>query len=380
MIQNLQLFLIYLAEFVILLIFLLLTYNKSRKQNLPIRSFILNLLFGFLYFSGELFYQLNIIQTDYGKMMFKSFILFLSSIQIIWVFIFIEELNRPNPHNLHNSIVIALFVIQIFGYWVRVIIFKFSENDSLLNRILLLIGRFGYNSLAIFVYFLGVITYFQLFNYTRERKGFVLFIAVILILIGYFITFSIDIIRFFMNILTPKLEIVKIIGDILPIVGLMAFIFIYFLNLKYIFRIPHNHYFLLVSDKYSGSIIFSKQFEVKNKEIEIKSDIFSGMLFAINQIYSNIFKSSFSIKEIASDDISILIKNGEDVSALIVTDRISSILEKGLSKFVREFEKKFGELIRMDGTNLSNFRDGIIILNNIFPFLVEKKNQNSFKS
>ncbi|MHA2002026.1 MAG: hypothetical protein ACTSVU_08050 [Promethearchaeota archaeon] len=181
-----------------------------------------------------------------------------------------------------------------------------------------------------------------------------------------------DIVRIYNPNLPAYLQLIKNVGDMSPIVGILIFIIVYSTNIGYIYRIPFDKYLLLVSHKKSGLTLTQMEFQTKNHQINIKGNTFSSLITAIKHVYAIEFNSNSGIQQIDSNSVSILIENGEYISVLLVADKISHILNRGLKKFVKEYEEKFANELKSPNNIFPEISEGNKIFLEIFPFLKEK--------
>lgn len=297
--------------------------------------------------------------------------------QTIAYFLFLESIIRKIVSRIRFAIVFVSFSIQIFGQW-TVYGFMINNLDHLpLFRVISLFGKLGYDVIQVFVYgFCGIPTYQKMYTYTKEKKAKLLLYAQYILLIGAIIPSIIGIYKIFYD-LNPTIITIKIIGDSLPIVGIFLFLFVNLSDLSFLYQVPYDHYFLIVSIKNNGLVVMNMKFENKRTNIKIGENLISGMISALNAVYKSIFKSKTNFSEIVSDDISMVFETGQYVSAMIGADQISGIIKSGLKQFILDFEKQYAQKLSIHPNYVGELQDGKKIFNKIFPFLVEQKSMTN---
>ena len=372
-----QVFFPNLIIFVLIVIFLLISLRKSRLQKRSIRIFIFNLIFGLVYCLFVIIYGLNIFQTNIENLIIKNIYLTFSGLQVIFFFLFIEDIVHFQKYLMMNLILWTLFIIQNLGYWLYLIFYDICQTNINMHNGFLLMGRIGYNFLAIFVYgFVCFPSYLKMYRSTRETRCLLLVFSLFIMFLGYVMTAFADITRIYNPNVPVYLQLIKDVGDMSPIVGILIFIIVYSTNIGYIYRIPFDKYLLLVSHKKSGLTLTQMEFQTKNHQINIKGNTFSSLITAIKHVYSIEFHSNSGIRQIDCNGVSILIENGEYISVLLVADKISHILSKGLKKFVKEYEEKFVNELKSPNCIFPEINEGNKIFLDIFPFLKEKIESN----
>jgi hypothetical protein len=258
----------------------------------------------------------------------------------------------------------GLLIIQNMSLWLMVWFASFSPTAV---ENLWLLADFGYNNLAIFAYWIiGIPTYYRLYRYTKEKKAIGFIIGLILAGSGYIVNSLIDYIGFFTTLPT-WLDDIGILGDVFPLTGLIIFLITYIFDVDYIYRLPHDHYMLMVTYK-SGVAIHSVQFETERK-VKIEENLFSGFISSLTFVFDNILQSPSPIDTISSKDASILLRSGEKIIVIVLTKQPTSILARALDRYIHRFEKRFKEELKEESTEVSKFQDAKEIISQIFPFL-----------
>ncbi|WP_371802507.1 hypothetical protein [Candidatus Lokiarchaeum ossiferum] len=361
------------AGFVLITLIIFFTIQKSNIHRSPIKYFLLNMIFGWLYAVVVIIYSFNLFDSESVQKIFQISYLMLISMQTIAYFLFLESIMRKIVSRIRFAIVFVSFSIQILGQW---IVFGFMINNLVhlpLFRMISLFGKLGYDVIQIFVYgFCGIPTYQKMYTYTKERKAKLLLYAQYILLIGAIIPSVIGIYKIYHS-LNPVLVTIKIIGDSLPIVGIFLFFFVNLSDLSFLYQVPYDHYFLIVSIKNNGLVVLNMKFENKRTNVKIGENLISGMVSALNAVYKSIFNSTSNFSEIVSDDISMVFETGQYVNAMIGADQISGIVKSGLKQFVLDFENHYADILSTHPNYVGEFQDGKQMVKKIFPFLIEQK-------
>lgn len=362
---------------IILAVLIAIFIYHSVNQKRPVYYFLTTLILAFI--STVLVAVAWIIFEDgtLEMQIMRSLYLSISGLQICVFFMFLENSQRVKISTWRLVVCVGLLMFQIIGLWALVGFYGNYQIYDVYYTTFWMIAKTAFNSLAIFVYGVcAVPVYYQMFKYTKERKSLVMLISVVIMTIGYIFSFIIDIIDSLRD-LTQFWSILKIFADNLPILGLFLVVIVYALDIKFIYRLPFNHYFLMVFYK-TGVPLFSIPFKTKGKKMELNEGIFSGLMSALNTVYSSLLISAEPIEEIRSKGITLFAENGKYISAIVASDQVSRVLFRGMRQFVQEFERKFQqELIRME-SDRDYFTNGGTIFQRIFPFLIPEFKKPSY--
>jgi hypothetical protein len=235
----------------------------------------------------------------------------------------------------------------------------------------------GYWSPALFTYLgLGVPIYIKTYIYTKEIKPVILSIALIFVSIGFFISFLWDL-EFIFGVFDVSLNFPNIINElseyanIFPLIGIMLFVLVYLVNIDYIYRLPNDIFTLLVL-RTGGTPIHTVHLQTR-KRVEIKEFLLSGMITAINNVFKEIIEEEIPIEKITSQGINIQIKSGEEILVVVITDKVTYFLDKGLERYVEEFEKEYEDEIKRREENIHEYDGAVEILQSVFPFFIVKE-------
>jgi len=290
-------------------------------------------------------------------------------LQFFFFYLFVQDISRLNPQLWSLILMFAFLILQNISLWLMVWFSSFSMTavDNLW-----LLADIGYNNLAIFAFWIiGIPTYYRLYNYTKEKKALGFIIGLILVGGGYVVGSLIDYIGFFGTV-PSYLNDISILGEIFPMVGLLIFLLTYILDVDYIYRLPHDHYMLMVTYK-SGVAIHTKKFDTK-REVQIEENLFSGFISSLTFVFNNILQSISPIEVISSKDASILIRSGERILVIILTQQPTSILARALDRYIRRFEDKFKDELKRESTEVGKFQEAEELIKPMFPFLKIKEN------
>ena len=374
---NLAAFIPNLFAFLFFVVLVGLFIYQSQNQNRPVGYVLTSMIMGSFTTLGVLIWSTLEDKESEIAWILRSCYLIISGIQFLFFFFFIENSNSLKPSRTNVVIITILLGSQILGMIAFNIFYQpgVTENLKFLNFFKLL-GRIGYNGLGVFIF--GVLSlpiYYRMYKYTKETRAIILFTAAALIAGGYFITFIFDIFFIYNEGLFVSgsfLRTMLDIGNNVPMIGLGTFAILYAFNLEYIYRLPFDHYVMVVAYR-SGLNILSVPFETKHKEIGIQEQLFTGMLTAINGIYTHVFESEKLIETIASKDLSIVMDNGKYISVIVATEHPSGILKRGMKLFVKKFEATFAGALERKEKDVMYFESAKNIFNRIFPFLESTK-------
>ncbi|MHA1229571.1 MAG: hypothetical protein ACTSRP_00620 [Candidatus Helarchaeota archaeon] len=353
---------------ILVILFLLQTFIKRRSAWSILISLVLGFLAGLVAIINELWFADSFVLNT----IFQSLHLNLYGFHFFFFYIFFEQLISKKFNSIRLSIMIGLILLQTIGLW-SVIYYRLNSISADLAWVLADIGNW---TPAIFVYTFGIIIYIKTYIYTKEIKPILFCIALIFVDIGFIISFLNDY-YFIANVFGVSLSKPDIIdffgsiGNVFPSVGIIMFVITYLVDINYIYRLPNDIYLLMVLTKV-GTPLHTVKLKTR-KKIRIEEVLLSGMISAINSVFKEIFKKDTVINEISSEGISIIMKAGDNILSLVITDKPTYFLEKALSRYVKAFEKEFEKEIKSGIKDLVVFDRAIDLLHSIFPFFIIEK-------
>ncbi|TFF88735.1 MAG: hypothetical protein EU548_08480, partial [Promethearchaeota archaeon] len=285
-------------------------------------------------------------------------------LQFFFFYLFLEEISSVRPKTWRLLIMFTFLIIQHISFSLMIWFATFSSQAA---SSMWLLADIGYNNLALFAFAIfGVPTYYKQYKYTRDKKSLVIIASLLLITLGYSIYSVIDYVGFF----TPLLEGVEIIGqvgEVFPLLGLIIILLVYVSDIDYLYRLPSDHYMLIVTYK-SGITIHSVKFKAK-ETIELKENFFSGFITSISFIFDKILGSEAPIETISSKDASILMRSGEKIIVIMLVKRPTKLLERAMDRYIDKFEETFQEELAQESVEINKFRHAEELISPIFPFL-----------
>ncbi|MBD3185900.1 hypothetical protein GF325_03640 [Candidatus Bathyarchaeota archaeon] len=348
-------------------VLLVLFIYQVVKQDRSAPFFIVSLACGV---AGGLFAFLDSMRDEISVPLNHSILLALQisfyGLQFMFFYLFLESLvtTRINPWRL--TIAIMFFTIQVLSLWLIV----WFQGNPVTND-LWLFADIGYSNLALFTFVIfGLFIYIRMYKYTKEVKPIIFAVALIIVGGGFVIISLTDYIGYWGSIPSWLSEI-SILGDALPLAGLAIFTITYLSDVSYIYRLPFDVYALMVTTN-AGVSIHSVALE-NTRRIKIEEQMLSGFLSAINELFRNFMGTKFPVDHITSPEASILIEQGSIINIVIVASKDSTVLERGMKRYCKEFEHQFGHRIRSDLIDMSEFEDAKRLIRPIFPFLKVRK-------
>jgi hypothetical protein len=163
----------------------------------------------------------------------------------------------------------------------------------------------------------------------------------------------------------------RIFGEILPLTGLLLFLITYIIDVDYIYRLPRDHFMLMVTYK-GGTPIHSVKFETK-RAAELNENLVSGLISSLKITFDQLLQTTAPLETISSKDASILLRSGDNILVSMLAEHPTAILTSALDKYVVRFEEKFEEEIKSDSHDTTEFDDADKLIEPIFPFLEIKR-------
>ena len=287
---------------------------------------------------------------------------------ILFFYIFLERLVSKSLKLWRFLIVMGCLLLQTFSLWFIVWFNQIPSGDA--SIILWYFADLGYIVLAFFGYGFGVYVYIKTFLYTHEIKPIIFSVVMLLTIAGFIVSALVDFVPIFVSPKPDWLTDIAPLGLVLQAFGLILFTVTYLTNIDYLYRLP-NDIFLLMVTTTAGIPLHSVKFRT-HREGQIEEDLLSGMLSAINSVFSEVFKEDSSIRNISSEGISVLMEPGNEkqILALVITDKISYFLDKALKRYAKAFEKHFSQELAERIQDTVAYADAINLIKPIFPFFI----------
>ncbi len=341
---------------------IVLYQSTKKKYSVPIfiRMVVFGMLGGFFAFvdSSGLFeirvggYEISLmLQLTFYGLLFFNFYLFMESLAGL----------KPNIYRLCTTF--GFLLLQLTGLWT---IAWFGAKGIGGSGELWLIADIGYDNLALFTcLFFGFPLYWKTYQYTKEIKALAFAISMIIISTGYIIISMVDYIGF-ANEVPEWLDSIRLLGEIFPMSGIFIFVLVYLSDIDYIYRLPTDHYVLVVAYK-TGIPLHTAHLQNK-KNIKVEEKIVTGLISSMSMIFNKVMQSDKAIQNISSEDATIQIEEGEHILAIILAESSSLVLSRALKRYAREFEKTFEEQLKKDSGKTSEFDGAKELLKPVFPF------------
>ena len=331
-------------------------------------SFFISIIFGLMAGVAAILNELVFTESAVLTSFFRSLHLNLYGFHFFCFYIFFERLISRKVNSVRLSIMIILITMQTLGLW---LVF-YNNVNSLNTEMAWVLADIGYWSPALFTYIgLGVPIYIKTYKYTKEIKPIILSLALIFVGVGFFISFLNDL-EYIFGVFDIPLYFPSLIQDVseyanvFPSIGIMLFVLVYLINIDYIYRLPNDIFTLLVLRK-GGTPLHTVHLKTR-KQIAIKEFLLSGMITAIDNVFKEIMEREIPIEKITSQGINILIKSGDNLSVVIITDEVTYFLDKGLQRYINEFEREFADEIKRNEENIHSYDRAVEILKSVFPF------------
>jgi len=290
-----------------------------------------------------------------------------SGFEFLFFFLFIEGLREYRANAGRLVFACCLLLLQSVALWCIV----WFQGQGEASSHLWLLADFGYGTLGIFT-FLACATpvYIRAYRLTKEPRSVVLVVAVILIGVGFILGSLKDYTDYFAESGDFKSLIGEIasFNDALALAGIILLTIVYVSNVDYLYRLPNDNYALMVSLK-TGETIHFVRFKTRSK-VDLNQDLLSGLLSTINSVFQSIMTTSSDIKEISSKNATLLSESGRFVTATIITEKPSAILDKALKRYVGHFERMFVVRLGDKSTCVTDYNSANMLLKKIFPFFI----------
>lgn len=356
------------AFFAVLLVFFLYQIVK-KKRDAPF--FVTLLFFGML---GGIFAFLDSADLFADPLRIMLTIqLTCYALQFFFFFMFVENLRSLKVNMLRFGIVFGFLLLQQFALW-TIVWFKSYP----ITTHLWLLADMGYNNVALISFLAcGVPVYLKMYRYTKETKPIIFTIAIIIVSMGFIIISLSDYFSYFSTI--PEwLASIGDLGDILPLTGLLLFVIVYISDVDYIYRLANDSYLLMIS--YKTGIPIHKVNIKNQKNVYIEDSLISGLLYTINSIFTNVLQVKTPIESISSKEATALMRSGKYIVATILTEKDSAILARALERYVKEFESRYEDILKVNDSEVSKFNSADDLLTRVFPFFIIENKERKIES
>ncbi|MHA1265411.1 MAG: hypothetical protein ACTSRS_09275 [Candidatus Helarchaeota archaeon] len=337
---------------------------QTIKRQRSARTLVASLFFGLL---ASIFAICSYFSESTLSNIFQALQINLFGLQIFFFFLFLEHLQSKDVNVWRLSLMLGLLLLQTFGLWTRILF----PNVGSIHHTLWFFSDMGYTIAGWLVYLVfSVPIYLRTYQYTSEKKPLIIAIALGLVGVGFVFSFLADLFDFLsisVSWLGPMADYTMVIQAL----GLFIFTIIYLIDIDYLYRLPNDVFLLMVVTK-SGIPLHTVKLKTRTA-VEIQTDLLSGLLSAINNVFEELFQSKGYIKNISSEEIHLLMESGENTIAVVITDRISYFLDQALKRYIKEFEVKFKEEIDKKSQNLTDYQMAIDLIKPVFPFFIVDK-------
>jgi len=358
--------------FILLIIFICQTSRKHRSAPF----LLLNLLFGVFGGFFAVVHNVDLLPNYTGYSNFYLLVeLLFYGFQFFFFYLFLEDISELKPKLWRLMIMFGLLILQILGLGFIIISSSHSEELLLFSWILEGVG-FNISAFIVFLLF-GVPVYYKIYKYTKEKRVFGFILGLLIGSLGFILNSIYDGITLLYYIQIWPAS-VRVAINFFPMIGLLLFMITYLSDIDYIYRLPHDHFMLMVTHK-NGISLYTAQFSTK-KDIEINENFFSGFISNVNYVYEEVLKSPSSIENVSGKEASILIRSKKHLLFAFVTHHPTAMLIRALERFADRFEEYFNSELKSDMNQVGKFQDADILIKENFPFLEIKKNNVFLKN
>lgn len=345
-------------------LFILLVYQSIRKQR---KAYLLTISL-FIGFFGGIISIFDVIRDKIGveHRYFLFLALVIASISYYLIYLFFEQLIEEKPNRI-RLIIASIFLFssiifnQLFFYYAY-----YSNISASYVKVIELLWDLSYDAFGLFIFIFGAYVHFKSYHINKEWIPMVQAISLIFISIGFIFGFLSNVI----SLPLPK------IGDILKIVGIIAFSAVYIVRIDYIYRLPINVYFILIFTNSGLNIhisqthLVSEEGDSDNNKTPYDEKLLSGVITAISNLLKESLGSKEQLEKIVSGDREIILDSGELATCAILCDRSTFFLNRSLTSLRKAIEKKYKLELAKAIIHKGDFQELDTIIQQTFPFLI----------
>lgn len=347
---------------VLLGILLILFIGKSTRTKHIIPYFPFS--FAFLFIGTFVYLILSQIFPSLPQSKLVAIELMFFGLSLFFLYLFLESVNVLSVRFSLFLVIFSFLIIQ----QISLLFVIFSTNSQINTDLHWFFADLAYNSIGVIINLgIGFPFYLKNFNRNHSKISMILVAAFLILTVGYVSLWVADIAWYF-SILQNFQDIIFEIGKLFPIVGLIIILLVYVSDINHFYQVNSNLFVVMISDL-QGNIIFQSKYENIHEKIAPLDTPIPQLLNVVNKLFANNFESRSSINLIKSEDVSMIRKVGKIYSAVIVSNKVSKMLEKALIRFLESFEEKFGNQ-PSDYFHQSQIVEEIVaLLVSNFPFL-----------
>ncbi len=299
------------------------------------------------------------------------------TVYMFFMFMFLNSLVRVKPSTGNLFVAVSFFAVMLIGVWQHYIFFP--EHSYANGTMCVTTARLAYDLFGIFVFGLnGMRIYLQIYRKIRERLALLFFLSQTFMTLGFVVRAFREVWSLLAKIPGSTLGYTEgvILGtvldicDILALIAIIAFLFLYISNIEYIVRLPQDIYFLGIYTL-SGLKIYRADFQTsKEKHVDENEDsVLSGIFSAFHGIFTTLFKANHPIDSIQSEDFTLLFTTNASIMVVVATESPTFVLQSAMRQFLKRFELRYPNIYRNNYLNLKGIQDVPQIIKTRFPFL-----------
>lgn len=370
----------WVGSFILLVLALILSRASAKKKYYNV---YLNLSIYFSFIATIFENIMYHIEKDGNNTLVNLFFaihLLCFSLQFFFVFMFFTTLAYRRPKVISIIFISCLLAVIVHGSWVQFIYFPQSSYKD--GTITITISRLAFDFAGVYLWgFYGMTKYIQYYKKTKDKYALIFMITLFSIMSGYFVR----VIREFHNLLyyynPDQFSFMSLDGEspiiiffnIFGMIGAMIFMLLYITNIKYIYRLPDDIYFLGIYT-ISGLQIYKLDFKT-SKSLIIEDRLLSGVFSAFHSIFKTLFQSPYPIEIIKSKKFSLVFFAEDSLILVAATDHPTYILENAMKQFFKQFKQEFPNIYENNYLDLRGIEKVEEIIHERFPFLEIVKNQ-----
>ncbi|MHA2030617.1 MAG: hypothetical protein ACW99Q_14615, partial [Candidatus Kariarchaeaceae archaeon] len=143
----------------------------------------------------------------------------------------------------------------------------------------------------------------------------------------------------------------------------------YILNPGFAYSVPFDVYQLLVINSEQGVTLFSFVNEFRTEGSLTHAALKSPAIVAIQNLVQEIAQAEGHIILIGMSDRILIMKSREQIVSVLICERNSYFINRGLEDFTNEFYKKFENHIVNFVGNVDVFKDAKLLIHEFLPFM-----------
>jgi len=278
-------------------------------------------------------------------------------IMYLMALIFFIQLYQEQITSFILLISTILFALHVsFG-----ILWIYSDTmTSGLQWSVMIVWDITYATLGMLIFGFGAFVHYKIYKLTKEYQGMLIGCALCLLVAGFFLGLLNDF---------GVPGNLGLFGEIMKILGIFVFVFLYVFQIDYIFRIPFQINTVMLFNQF-GMLIYAAIYKIREDQKDsISMDLITAAISGFSTFMSETIGSEEPLKRVETGDKILIVEHGKKSTIAIISDNSNFFLKQSMKEVIRTIECKYEKPLDVDYMDSSFFSDIPKFLVDSFPYL-----------